>query len=48
MHQQPSPAPFVQHVLLFAHRHYRTLTWQPDNLVPINTFRAILVVCTNY
>jgi hypothetical protein len=43
----PIPAPIVQHVLLFAHRHYRALTWQPDNLVHIKTFRAILAVCTN-
>jgi hypothetical protein len=41
-------APIVQHMLLFAHRHYRLLTRQPDNLVHIKTFRAILVVCTNY
>jgi hypothetical protein len=44
----PIQAPIVQHMLLFAHRHYRMLTRQPDNLVHIKTFRAILVVCTNY
>jgi hypothetical protein len=44
----PISAPIVQHMLLFAHRHYRALTWQPDNLVQIKTFRAILAVCTNY
>jgi hypothetical protein len=44
----PLPAPIVQHMLLFAHRHYRALTWQPDNLVHIKTFRAMLAVCTNY
>jgi hypothetical protein len=44
----PIPAPIVQHMLLFAHRHYRALIWQPDNLVHIKTFRAILAVCTNY
>jgi hypothetical protein len=35
-------------MLLFAHRHYRALTRQPDNLAQIKTFRAILAVCTNY
>ena len=44
----PLPAPIVQQMLLFAHRHYRALTWQPDNLVQIKTFRAMLAVCTNY
>jgi hypothetical protein len=44
----PIPPPIVQHMLLFAHRHYRALTWQPGNLVHIKTFRAILAVCTNY
>jgi hypothetical protein len=44
----PIVAPIVQRVLLFAHRHYRALTWQPDNLIHIKTFRAILAVCTNY
>jgi hypothetical protein len=44
----PNHAPVVQQMLLFAHRHYRALTWQPDNLVHIKTFRAILAVCTNY
>jgi hypothetical protein len=44
----PIPAPIVQHMLLFAHRHYRALTWQPDNLVQIKTFRAILALSTNY
>jgi hypothetical protein len=29
----PIPAPIVQHMLLFAHRHYHALTHQPDNLV---------------
>jgi hypothetical protein len=32
----PIPAPIVRHMLLFAHRHYRPLTWQPDNLVHID------------
>jgi hypothetical protein len=44
----PYLAPIVQHMLLFAHRQYRALTWQPDNLVHIKTFRAIFAVCTNY
>jgi hypothetical protein len=44
----PIPAPIVQQMLLFAHRHYRALTWQPDNLVRIKTFRAIFVFCTKY
>jgi hypothetical protein len=35
-------------MLLFAHRHYRALTCQTENLVHIRTFRAILAVCTNY
>jgi hypothetical protein len=57
MHQQPItdpdihvliPAPIVQQMVLFAHRHYRALTWQPDNLVHIMTFRAILAICNNY
>jgi hypothetical protein len=44
----PIPAPIVQHMLLFAHRHHRAITWRPDNLVQIKTFRAILAVGTNY
>jgi hypothetical protein len=44
----PIHAPIEQHMLLLGHRHYRALTWQPDNLVHIKTFRAILAVCTNY
>jgi hypothetical protein len=44
----PIPAPIVQHMVLFAHRQYHALTWQPDNLVHIKTFRAIYVVFTNY
>jgi hypothetical protein len=44
----PIHAPIVQQMLLFAHRHYRALTWQPDNLVHIKTFCAILAVYTNY
>jgi hypothetical protein len=44
----PIPALIVQYMLLFAHRHYRALTWQPDNLVHIKTFRAIIVFSTNY
>jgi hypothetical protein len=56
MQQHPITAPdirvplhvlIVQEMLLFAHRHYRALTWQPDNLVHIKTFRAMLAVCTN-
>jgi hypothetical protein len=43
----PIPASIVQQMLLFAHRYYRVLTWQPDNLVKIKTFRAILAVCTH-
>jgi hypothetical protein len=35
-------------MLLLTHRHYRALTWQPDNLVHIKTFRAILAACSNY
>jgi hypothetical protein len=42
-----NPTPIVQHMLLFANRHYRALTWQPDNLVHIKTFRAILAACTS-
>jgi hypothetical protein len=42
------PVPIVKHMLQFAHRHYRALIWQPDILVHINPFRAILAVCTNY
>jgi hypothetical protein len=57
MHQQPITdpeirvpilAPIVQEMLLFAHRHYRARTWEPDNLVHIKTFRVIFAVCTNY
>jgi hypothetical protein len=44
----PIPTPIVQHMLIFAHIHYRALTWQPDNLIQIKTFRTILAVCTNY
>jgi hypothetical protein len=44
----PIPTPIVQEMLHFAHRHYRALNWQPDALVHIKTFRAILAVCTNY
>jgi hypothetical protein len=44
----PIPASIVQQLLILAHRHYRALTWQPDNLLEIKTFRAILAVCTNY
>jgi hypothetical protein len=38
----PLPAHNFQHMLQFAHRHYRELTWRPDTLVHIKTFRAIL------
>jgi hypothetical protein len=44
----PILAPIVQQMLRFAHRHYLPLTWQPDTLVHIKTFRAILAVCTIY
>jgi hypothetical protein len=45
----PIPTPIVQHMLLFAHRHYyRALILLPDNFVYIKTFRAILSVCINY
>jgi hypothetical protein len=40
----PIPTRIVQCILLFAHRHYRALTWHPDNLVHIKTFRVILAV----
>jgi hypothetical protein len=33
----PILVPIVQQMLLFAHRHYRALTWQPNNLVQIKT-----------
>jgi hypothetical protein len=37
------PSPIVQQML-----QYRALlTWQPDTLVHIKTFRAILAVCIN-
>jgi hypothetical protein len=44
----PVPTPIAQEMLLFALRYYRALTWQPDNLVKIKTFRAILAFNTNY
>jgi hypothetical protein len=40
----PFPTRIVQHMLQFAYRHYRALTWQPDTLVHIKTFRAVLAV----
>jgi hypothetical protein len=42
----PIPAPIVQYMLLFVRRHYRALTWQPDNVVHIKIFCAILAVYT--
>jgi hypothetical protein len=44
----PIPSPIVQQMLQFAHQCYRALTWQPDTLVHIKTFRVILAVCTNF
>jgi hypothetical protein len=43
----PIPSPIVQAMLQFAHRQYRALTWQPDILVHVKIFRAILAVRTN-
>jgi hypothetical protein len=42
----PIPSPIVQELLLLAHQYYRAITWQPDNLVHIKNFRAILAVST--
>jgi hypothetical protein len=45
--RNPIPSTILQHMLQFAHRHYRAVTWQPDTVVHIKSFRAILGVSTN-
>jgi hypothetical protein len=44
----PIPLSDFQQMLQISHRHYRVLVWQPDTLVRIKIFRAILAVCSNY